>query len=193
MKKESLDLKYDKLFSNLKKESFLSMSALGGEIPFYIVPYNPEQENDVVAKTKQLKDRLSRDGISTYEINLFDLSLSMLEDRGILDKGIEKEKSLSKPKLFKTLQGVLDSETKLIPQIETLAKENPSQMLFITGVGQVFPFIRSHTILNNLQNYIKDRPTIMFFPGTYGADLSLFGKLKDDNYYRAFNLDTLNL
>ena len=193
MKLESLDLKYDKLFNNLKKKSFLSMSALGGEIPFYIVPYNPEQENDVVQKTKQLKDRLSRDGISTYEINLFDLSLSMLEKRGILDKVIEKEKSLSKSKLFKTLQGVLDSETKLVPHIEALAKENPSQMLFLTGVGQVFPFIRSHTILNNLQNYIKDRPTVMFFPGTYGADLSLFGKLKDDNYYRAFNLDTLNL
>lgn len=193
MKLELLELKYDKLFSNLKKESFLSMSALGGEIPFYIVPYNPAQENDVVQKTKQLKDRLSRDGISTFEINLFDLSLSMLEERGILDKVIDKEKSLSKSKLFKTLQGVLDSETKLIPRIEALAKENPSQMLLLTGVGQVFPFIRSHTILNNLQNYIKDRPTIMFFPGTYGADLSLFGKLKDDNYYRAFNLDTLNL
>jgi len=169
------------------------MSALGGEIPFYIVPYNPVQENDVVTKTKQLKDRLSRDGISVFEINLFDLSLSMLEERGILDKIIDKEKSLSKSKLFKTLQGVLDSETKLIPHIAELTKENPSKMLFITGVGQVFPFIRSHTILNNLQNYIKDRPTIMFFPGTYGADLSLFGSLKDDNYYRAFNLDTLNL
>ena len=193
MKLEALELKYDKLFKNLKKESFLSMSALGGEIPFYIVPYNPEQENDVVKKTKILKDRLSRDGISTYEINLFDLSLSMLKDRSILDKVIEKERSLSKPKLFKTLQGVLDSETKLIPEIEKLAKDNPSQILFLTGVGQVFPFIRSHTILNNLQNYIKDRPTIMFFPGTYGNDLSLFGKLKDDNYYRAFNLDTLNL
>ena len=193
MKLESLELKYDKLFNNLKKESFLSMSALGGEIPFYIVPYNPEQENDVVQKTKQLKDRLGRDGISTYEINLFDLSLSMLEERGILKKVIEKEKSLSKSKLFKTLQGVLDSETKLIPRIAELTKENPSSMLFLTGIGQVFPFIRSHTILNNLQNYIKDRPTIMFFPGTYKADLSLFGKLKDDNYYRAFNLDTLNL
>jgi len=193
MKLESLGLKFDKLFNNLKKESFLSMSALGGEIPFYIVPYNPEQENDVVQKIKQLRDRLSRSGVSTYEINLFDLSLSMLEERGILDKIIDKEKSLSKSKLFKTLQGVLDSETKLIPRIEALAKENPSQILLLTGVGQVFPFIRSHTILNNLQNYIKDRPTAMFFPGTYGADLSLFGKLKDDNYYRAFNLDTLNL
>lgn len=193
MRKESLELKYDKLFNNLKKESFLSMSALGGEIPFYIVPYHPEQENEVVYKTKQLKQRLSLDGICVFEINLFDLSLTMLEDRGILDKVIEKEKSLTKPKLFKTLQGVLDSETKLIPQIEILTKENPSQILFLTGVGQVFPFIRSHTILNNLQNYIKDRPTVMFFPGTYGKDLSLFGKLTDDNYYRAFNLDTLNL
>jgi hypothetical protein len=169
------------------------MSALGGEIPFYIVPYNPLQENDIASKTKQLIDRLRREGISVYEINLFHLSLEMLEDRGVLEKIIAKEQSLTKDKLFKTLQGVLDSETKLIPRISELTKENPSQILFLTGVGQVFPFIRSHTILNNLQNHIKDRPTVMFFPGTYTKDLSLFGKLKDDNYYRAFNLDTLNL
>ncbi len=193
MKIESLELKYDKLFNNLQKESFLSMSALGGEIPFYIVPYNPAQENEVRVKTKQLKDKLSRKGISIYEINLFELSLNMLKERGILEKVIEKEKELSKSKLFKTLQGVLDSETKLIPRIEKLASENPSKILFLTGIGEVFPFIRSHTILNNLQNYIKDRPTVMFFPGIYEKDLSLFGRLKDDNYYRAFNLDTLNL
>jgi len=193
MKIESLELKYDKLFNNLQKESFLSMSALGGEIPFYIVPYNPAQENEVRVKTKQLKDKLSRKGISIYEVNLFELSLNMLKERGILEKVIEKEKELSKSKLFKTLQGVLDSETKLIPRIEELASKNPSKILFLTGIGEVFPFIRSHTILNNLQNYIKDRPTVMFFPGIYEKDLSLFGILKDDNYYRAFNLDTLNL
>lgn len=193
MKLESLDTKYEKLFQNLSKESFLSMSALGGEIPFYIVPYNPEQENDIVLKTKLLKDRLSRDGISVFEINLFDLSLDMLQERGVLDKIIAKESELSKEKLFKTLQGVLDSETKLIPHIEELCNSHHSQIVFLTGIGQVFPYIRSHTILNNLQNSIKDRPTVMFFPGTYGSDLSLFGKLKDDNYYRAFNLDTLNL
>jgi len=193
MKLENLQNKFDKLLENLKKESFLSMSALGGEIPFYIVPYNPAQENDVVQKTRQLKDRLSLAGIGVYEINLYDLALQMLEERGVLDKIIAKEPELGKEKLFKTLQGVLDSETKLVPKIETLAKENPSQIIFLTGIGQVFPYIRSHTILNNLQNHIKDRPTVMFFPGTYGKDLSLFGKLKDDNYYRAFNLDTLNL
>ncbi len=193
MKLESLEIKYEKLFGNLKKDSFLSMSALGGEIPFYIVPYNPAQENDIAQKTKQLKERLSLVGISVFEINLFDLSLDMLESRGVLEKIVTKESALSKDKLFKTLQGVLDSESKLIPKIEQLVQDNPSQMVFLTGVGQVFPYIRSHSILNNLQNSIKDRPTVMFFPGTYGADLSLFGKMKDDNYYRAFNLDTLNL
>ena len=193
MKIENLDIKFDKLFDNLTQESFLSMQALGGEIPFYIVPYNPVQENDVALKIKQLKDRLAFSGHSVYEIDLYDLSLDMLQDRGVLEKIIAKEQQLSKEKLFKTLQGVLDSETKLVPKIEELVKNNPSQMIFLTGIAHVFPYIRSHTVLNNLQNRIKDRPTVMFFPGTYTQELSLFGRLKDDNYYRAFNLDTLNL
>ena len=193
MKLENLNEKFEKLFRNIQKESFLSMQALGGEIPFYIVPYNPSQENDVVLEIKRLKDRLTHKGISVLEINLYELSLDILSERGILEKLLEKETTLSKPQLFKTLQGALDSETRLIPHIEKCVKATPSGMVFLTGIGSVFPFIRSHTVLNNLQNSIKDRPTIMFFPGTYGSDLSLFGKMKDDNYYRAFNLDTLNL
>ncbi len=193
MKLEHLNEKFEKLFRNIQKESFLSMQALGGEIPFYIVPYNPSQENDVVLEIKRLKDRLTHKGISVLEINLYELSLDILSERGILEKLLEKETTLSKPQLFKTLQGALDSETRLIPHIEERVKATPSGMVFLTGIGSVFPFIRSHTVLNNLQNSIKDRPTVMFFPGTYGSDLSLFGKMKDDNYYRAFNLDTLNL
>ena len=118
----------------------------------------------------------------------------MLKDRGILDKIIDKEADLSKDKLYKTLQGAIDTQKYLIPKIEELTTNNPSNIVFLTGIGQVYPFIRSHSILNNLQNSIKDRPTVMFFPGIYdGTSLSLFGKLKDDNYYRAFNLETINL
>ena len=67
-------------------------------------------------------------------------------------------------------------------------------MLLITGVGEVFPYIRSHNVLNNLQRVAKGYPTVMFFPGAYthematGASLDLFGKLHDDKYYRAFNI-----
>ena len=72
--------------------------------------------------------------------------------------------------------------------------EQAFDILFITGVGEVFPYIRSHTVLNNLQSTAKDHPTLMFFPGEYthsletGASLDLFGRLHDDKYYRAFNI-----
>lgn len=62
--------------------------------------------------------------------------------------------------------------------------------LFLTGIGAIYPIIRSHTILNNLQALVKEIPLVMFFPGNYNNfSLNLFGRLKDDNYYRAFNLN----
>ena len=194
MKQESLEEKFEKLYQTFINENFLSMKALGGEIPFYISSYNPNQEIKVFDEVERLINRLKISGVGVYEINLFSLVIEMLKDRGILDKIIDKETDLSKEKLYKTLQGAIDTQKYLIPKIEELTTNNPSNIVFLTGIGQVYPFIRSHSILNNLQNSIKDRPTVMFFPGVYdGTSLSLFGKLKDDNYYRAFNLETINL
>ena len=67
-------------------------------------------------------------------------------------------------------------------------------MLFLSGIGEIFPYIRSHNVLNNLQSTAKTKPTVLFFPGEYrhsleqGASLELFGLLHDDKYYRAFNI-----
>lgn len=194
MKLEILEEKFEKLFQTFINKNFLSMDALGGEIPFYISSYNPTQEVKVFEQIDRLKSRLKQQGVAVFEINLFHLIIEMLKERNILDKVIEKESSLTKERLFKTISGVIDIEKYLIPKISQLTQENSSQIVFLTGIGQVYPFIRSHTILNNLQNFIKDRSTVMFFPGIFdGTGLSLFGKLKDDNYYRAFNLQTLNL
>ena len=194
MKQERLEEKFEKLYQTFINENFLSMKALGGEIPFYISSYNPNQEISVFDEVQRLINRLKISGVSVYEINLFSLVVEMLKDRGILDKIIDKEPDLSKEKLYKTLQGAIDTQKYLIPKIQELTSNNLSNIVFLTGIGQVYPFIRSHSVLNNLQNSIKDRPTVMFFPGIYdGTSLSLFGKLKDDNYYRAFNLETINL
>ena len=194
MKLERLEEKFEKLYQTFINENFLSMKALGGEIPFYISSYNPNQEVNVFDEVGRLINRLKISGVSVYEINLFSLVIEMLKERGILDKIIDKEPDLSKEKLYKTLQGAIDTQKYLIPKIEEINSSNHSNIVFLTGIGQVYPFIRSHSVLNNLQNSIKDRPTVMFFPGIYdGTSLSLFGKLKDDNYYRAFNLETINL
>jgi hypothetical protein len=59
----------------------------------------------------------------------------------------------------------------------------------ISGVGNAYPLLRSHNLLNNLHPLMGDTPLVMFYPGIYtGQGLSLFGKLKETNYYRAFQL-----
>ena len=62
-------------------------------------------------------------------------------------------------------------------------------VLLITGVGKVYPFMRSHNILDNIQHIFSDIPVLMLYPGTFnGQDLGLFGKFLDGHYYRAFNM-----
>ncbi len=79
-----------------------------------------------------------------------------------------------------------------MPRIKEKIEKADAKVYFLTGIGMVFPYIRSHNILNNLQNIAKDAPTVAFFPGEYdGHTLNLFGLLKDDNYYRAFNIDKI--
>jgi hypothetical protein len=102
---------------------------------------------------------------------------------------------IDKAELLELLQGVLDTQDHLIPAIAQRLASNAYDVLFLTGIGEVFPYIRSHNVLNNLQSTAKDKPTVMFFPGSYthslasGAELVLFGTLSDDKYYRAFNIE----
>ena len=59
----------------------------------------------------------------------------------------------------------------------------------VTGVGKIFPFMRSHKMLDSMQHLFEDIPIVMFYPGSFnGQDLGLFGKFLDGHYYRAFNL-----
>ena len=196
MKLENLELKFETIYKQLSSEKFLQKKGLSGEIPFFISTYTPEQESDVSQKIKTLINRLQINGITALELNLYDISIEILKQRNLLEKIRSTEKNMGKTKLFSALQNVLDSEKHLVPAIEKLIEEsdadNPQNntMVFLTGVGAVFPYIRSHTVLNNLQNSIKDRPMLLFFPGIYdGHSLNLFGKMKDDNYYRAFNIE----
>ena len=86
---------------------------------------------------------------------------------------------MSKFELKNELQSMLDVEHVIVPAIAAKMKAEKFDVLFITGVGEVFPYIRSHNILNNLQKRAKEKPTLMFFPGEYkhsiekGASLEL--------------------
>ena len=104
------------------------------------------------------------------------------------------ELDLDKSFFLDALQSTINIHDRFIPAIGEKVKETNPQMLFLKGVGKVYPFIRSHIVLNNLQSEIKNIPTLMFYPGEYsGRSLRLFNLLEDDNYYRAFNIYTYKL
>lgn len=186
--------RFQHLFAVISGQRFLSKQGLGNEVPFFICPFKPEESVEMERLQRQLVNRLEQAGVRILEINLYNLSVEILKERDIWNQIIKMEESVSKEQLKELLQGVLDPETHLVPVIADKLALTDFEVLFLSGVGEVFPYIRSHNVLNNLQSTAKEKPTIMFFPGAYthslesGASLDLFGKFHDDKYYRAFNI-----
>lgn len=182
------------LFAVISGQRFLKKQGLGNEVPFFICPFKPEESVEMERLQRQLVNRLDQTGVRTLEINLYDLSIEILKREGDFEWIMANEMKMAKAKLQEELQGTLDIETILVPEIASRIAGGDFDVLFLSGIGEVFPYIRSHNVLNNLQSTAKEKPTVMFFPGVYthslasGASLDLFGKLHDDKYYRAFNI-----
>jgi hypothetical protein len=185
--------RFEHLFAVISGRRFLNKQGLGNEVPFFICPYKPEVSVEMERLRRQLVNSLEQAGVRILEIDLYDLSIEILKERDIWDKIVVMEDSVSKEQLKELLQGVLDPETYLVPAIAAKSASIDFEVLFLSGVGEVFPYIRLHNVLNNLQSTAKEKPTVMFFPGAYthslesGISLDLFGRLHD-KYYRAFNI-----
>lgn len=182
------------LYAVLSGRRFLLMEGLSNEVPFFIYPYPPEDALTVAGAKKRVKNRLAGAGVSVFEVNLYDLSVELLKERGVWEKVLAAEPGQDKDDFREMLQGMLDPQLHIAPAIRDRLAGEQFDIFFLTGIGEVFPYIRSHNVLNNLQSVVTGKPMLMFFPGRYeqsdtlGSSLVLFGRLKDDQYYRAKNI-----
>jgi len=206
---QSLAVRFDHLLGVISSQRFLEMKGLNNDLPFYICEFKATEAFDIQRLQRQLVNNLSSQsvpclqgrGVRVLEINLYDLTIALLQARpgseegcSLWDEILAAESSMDKDALQEVLQNVLDIKEHLIPAVGERLKQNEHDVLFLSGIGEVFPYIRSHNVLNNLQSTAKDKPVVMFFPGEYrhtlqqGASLELFSLLHDDKYYRAFNI-----
>ena len=189
-KTQHIDKMFEGLFKILSSQRFLLGEGTAGEIQFFVQPHSPKDQVLVNSHIIHLKKRLSSEGIEVLEINLFNVCIDILKEQNILLHTLQIEAEQGKVDFQEALNGPLNVQNEIIPAIKKLMEINNHKIVFLTGIGAVYPIIRSHTILNNLQSLIKKIPLVMFFPGGYdNLSLTLFGSLKDDNYYRAFNLN----
>lgn len=198
MSDDDIDSVEQHVLAVLSSDRFLRMEGLGNEVPFFIWPYPPEQELEVQSVNSRIVDRLrTTRGLSVLVVDLFELAVELLEGRGgnMLERLEQIEPTRSRSAFRRDLQRMLDPEQHIVPAIERrIEAEAGVDLLVLTGIGRVFPFIRSHNVLNNLQVAVPDFPVLMLFPGEYsqtaslGSSLVLFNLLTDDQYYRAKNI-----
>ena len=166
MTPHELSRQEEHLFAVLSGERFLKMEGLSNEVPFFIYPYEPEHALDVAKAKKRVRSRRSS----------------------------SPPPATRSGKTIPSSWPALNPQQHLAPAIRARLADGDFDIVFLTGIGEVFPYIRSHNVLNNLQSVVVGRPMLMFFPGRYeqsdtlGSSLVLFGRLKDDQYYRAKNI-----
>ena len=189
----------DRLFATLHNPDFLSMKGLANEVPIFVHAYDAAQEDEVRRMVDGLTSRLRSAGVSLARIDLFDLILDQLDEENRLPRIIERETSMGKAKLLDMMVNLADPKSRLIPRLNKQIGEAGVQLTLLTGVGRVFPYLRTHSILENLQPAMQKHPIVMFFPGNYvqeedGSQLHLFGERVSPKlsraYYRAIDLAT---
>ena len=186
-----LDIIFENLYNRLMDSDF--GKKLGGELPLFIQPLDPSKQRETEEQVKRLASRLNRKGIRVSVVNLFDLSIGILKEEGILDAILESESDIPHSDTVETLDSILDISSTIIPRLQSVIESENPDYLFLSGVGSVYPFIRSHGILNNIDELTDNCKLVLFFPGQYdNMQLKLFGHIYDENYYRGINLNEIS-
>lgn len=181
----------NQILPKLTSPDLLANQGLGNEIGFWIFDYPVEEEmamraflHDVVMPALGKHQPI----IKSAAVNLFDLVIGLLEERKLLDKAIEMQKSQGDAKALESLRRVL-KEDKLAERLVSQYDLAELDVMLLWNVGSVYPMLRTHTLLSALHPHMKDTPLVMFYPGKYdGYSLRLFNTLAEDHYYRAFRL-----
>ncbi len=180
----------NKIMDRLTSDELLSNSGLGNEIGFYIFDYPPKHELEMREHIRFILDHLpkKKPDIRVQHINLFELILQYLKTRKLLDRVMDIQQKKGNAAVLKALKGPLDAK-KIAAAFVDAVRPGEQDLVLVSGVGSAYPMLRSHNLLNNLHHMMGDTPLVMFYPGRFtGQGLGLFGKLKESNYYRAFQL-----
>ena len=187
----SFDERLNQILPRLTSRDFLDSKGLGNEIGFWIFDYPPDRELDMRSFLKGVVlPALAKHvpALRADTIDLLQLVTTLLEERNLLEKAMDMQFRKGDDSTLTALRSVL-KEDKIAQKIAAQHDIANLDLLILTGVGAVYPMLRTHTLLSALHPIMGNTPLLLFFPGRYdGHSLRLFNTLTEDHYYRAFRL-----
>ena len=176
----------DDLRALIQTSDFLEGKGLSNEVNIRIFCYDPKEEMAV----RHFTDKLMTDqtlNCHLIEYNLYKVFLSICDDKRITDRVAQLEEKKGREFVLDQLKKMA-SNTAFIEKMKYEPHE-PGDVILLTGVGEAFPFIRVHALLDAMQPHFSGVPILVMYPGTFdGHYLKLFDALTPNPYYRAFNI-----
>lgn len=168
--------------------------------PAYVYLYSPENEYQIRAEIKNLKDRLIRPNtlVDVLVLNIFDVLCDYLKSHNFGNQDhfsflLNREKD-TPDNVHRSLRGKAQEDGFFLflhQQIQDYLN-SPGDFakvyVFLHGFGQIYPYLRVSMFLSKLEQYISGYKLIIFYPGTHDNNYKLFSLLNDDNPYRAIKL-----
>lgn len=183
---QGIKQKLDQIKGRISDPDFLANNGLSNEVGIHVFTYDPEDELMVRDHIERLINTPS-DRYRIIEWDLYQIMLELLEEKRVASIIPSMEEVKGKDYLLTQLQKVVTPDAILNKMAYRSLRFG--DVLFLTGVGKAHPFMRSHRLLDSMQQTFPDIPIVLFYPGEFnGQNLILFNKLHDGNYYRAFNL-----
>jgi len=187
---------FERLYLKCQDPSFLRSQNIGNEIPFYIVPYKPNEKKSISQNVTMIIKRLEEVNIKILRLDLFEVCIDILDKEGILEDLLELEKDESPQYFLDAFDSALNNDV-IANYIQSKIQEQNPDVIFIHGIGKIYPFKRIHPLINNMHSKTENKPIVFFYPGVYnGNSFKLFGlddgnggDLFKSNYYRAYNLE----
>lgn len=183
------------IVDRLSDDTLLGRNGYTMRYTTYVLPYPPNQQSyakDLIEAI--VSTDLPERGVRAVCVNLYDIVLSYLDEQGMWEPLCEAERDATRDELIMMLQDTLNISDVIKPAVEAKIAESGGDIAFITGVGETFPYIRTHTLLGEVNT--GEKPLVLVFPGEYkqsvdgstSLDILNIPSAANGGYYRATNV-----
>lgn len=197
---EDIKLRIKHLKEKIADSKFQHNEGLSNEVGYYVFDYPAAQELYMRKQIDKIQKSPCAARVNLIVFDIYDIMMYLLKDQEkytgsdpipILED-IEKNQGFDI--LIEQINNILEmseNNNLIVQYIKERIPEGDGQcIVFLTGLGKVYPIIRAHKILNTMHQVLDNNPVVMFYPGNYDEmSLRAFGEIKDQNYYRAFRID----